>query len=96
MLARYTSSDTSTIVRNVTGHGVEAWWRLHAKYSRTTLEENNSACNVDACTRKLSKRRESSGIGDPAMGGEVRCKDPRLVENVSCVGKFDRKTWRIT
>ena len=63
MLARYTSSDTSTIVRSVTGHeGVEAWSRLHAKYSRTTLEENNSGCNVDACTRNPAKDVRQVGL----------------------------------
>ena len=37
VLARYTSTEVSTIVRSVTGQdGVAAWARPHAKYNRIT------------------------------------------------------------
>ena len=39
VLARCTNSEASTIVRSVTGlDGVEAWARLHANYSKRTLD----------------------------------------------------------
>ena len=39
VLARYTNSEGSTIVRSVTGlDGVKAWRRRHANYNRRTLE----------------------------------------------------------
>ena len=46
VMAKYTNSEGSTIVRSVTGlDGVKAWPRRHANYSRRTLENNIQGAN---------------------------------------------------
>ena len=78
VLARYTNSGASTIVRSVTElDGVEAWARLHAHYSRRELGNIQSATRVHVL--KASKGRESIMQWDEKskammseLGGDVK------------------------
>ena len=76
VLATYTNSEASTIVRRVTGlDGVEAWSRETPR----ELQQKNTGSNVQGATcmhaPETSNRRGSGGIGDLAVGREVESRD---------------------
>ena len=88
VLARYTSSETSTIVKSVTElDGVRAWAKLHANYSRRTLERMfrvQSACmypkpakDVGQVRTAIMQWEEKWKVMISELGGDAKIPDLR-------------------
>ena len=92
VLARYTSSEASTIVRTVTGlDGVEAWSILHANYSRGMMGRMFRVpreCVYSKPAKDVSQVRLASG--KPLCLNSRRSDDSTLAEDVGSVSPKGR------